>query len=75
MSMTKSATGVEGCLIRGHDGTYYFRVYDADHNFRDYDLMHSDLSITITDPDAYFYRGDGRDCLDHSPATLGEDGH
>jgi hypothetical protein len=29
------------------------------------------LSITITDPDAYFYRGDGIDRLDHSPATLG----
>jgi hypothetical protein len=52
--MTKPATGVEGCLIRGIDGEYYFRVYDADHNFQDYDLMHSDLSITITDPDAFF---------------------
>ena len=37
MTAVKSANGVEGCLIRGHDGTYYFRVYDADHNFRDYD--------------------------------------
>ena len=71
MSTTKSANSVEGCLIRGHDGTYYFRVYDADHNFVDYDVMHSDLSITITDPDAYFYRGDGIDRLDHAPATLG----
>ena len=71
MSTTKSANGVEGCLIRGHDGTYYFRVYDADHNFVDYDVMHSDLSITITDPDAYFYRGDGIVRLDHAPATLG----
>jgi len=33
--------------------------------------MHSDLSITITDPDAFFYREDDRDILDHSPATLG----
>jgi hypothetical protein len=71
MTIAKSANGVEGCLIRGHDGTYYFRVYDADHNFVDYDLAHSDLSITITDPDAYFYRKPGRDVLDHSPATLG----
>ena len=71
MTAVKSANGVEGCLIRGHDGTYYFRVYDADHNFVDYDLMHSDLSITITDPDAYFYRKPGRDVLDHAPATLG----
>jgi len=73
--MKQSADGVEGCLIRGHDGTYYFRVYDANHDFVDYDLMHSDLSITITDADAYFYRGDGGDRLDHAPATLGEDGH
>ena len=66
--MKQPANGVEGCLIRGH---YYFRVYDANHDFVDYDLMHSDLSITITDSDAYFYRGDGIDRLDHSPATLG----
>jgi hypothetical protein len=72
MTATK-ATGVEGCLIRGHDGEYYFRVYDDNWNFVDYDLMHSDLSITITDPDAYFYRKPGRDVLDHSPATLGID--
>lgn len=71
--MKQPAKGAEGCLIRGHDGKYYFRVYDARHDFVDYDLMHSDLSITITDPDAYFYRGDGGDCLDHAPATLGMD--
>ena len=69
--MKQPAKGAEGCLIRGHDGTYYFRVYDADYNFVDYELMHSDLSITITDPDAYFYRSDGHDRLDHAPATLG----
>jgi hypothetical protein len=68
-----SADGVKGCLIRSFDGTYYFRVYDAEHNFVDYDLHHSDLSVTITDPDAFFYRGDGINRLDHSPATLGHD--
>ena len=72
MTATK-ATGVEGCLIRGINGEYYFRVYDADHNFVDYDLAHSDLSITITDSDAYFYRKDGVDILDHAPVTLGID--
>ena len=65
MSMTKSATGVEGCLIRGHDGTYYFRVYDADHNFQDYDVMHSDLTITITDPDAFYIKTDAPNGLKH----------
>jgi len=71
MTTAKSANGVEGCLIRGHDGEYYFRVYDANHDFVDYDLMHSDLSITIKDPDAFFYRDEISDRLDHSPATLG----
>jgi hypothetical protein len=73
--MKQPADGVAGHLIRGHDGEYYFRVYDARHDFVDYELMHSDLCVTITDPDAYFYRGDGHDRLDHAPATLGEDGH
>ena len=71
MTIAKSATGAEGCLIRGIDGTYYFRVYDADYNFQDYDLMHSDLSITVTDPDAFFYNDEFTARLDHSPATLG----
>ena len=71
MTTAKSATGVEGCLIRGVDGEYYFRVYDADHNFQDYDLMHSDLSITVTDPDAFFYNDEFTARLDHAPATLG----
>jgi len=65
-----SADGVKGCLIRSFDGTYYFRVYDADHNFVDYDIRHSDLCVTINDPDAFFYQGS---MLDHAPATLGID--
>ena len=47
------------------------RVYDQDHNFTDYDLHHADLEVTITDPDAYFYRDEFTDRLDHSPDTLG----
>ena len=66
-----SADGVKGVLIRTIDGTYCFRVYDADHNLVDYDLTHSDLCVTITDEDAFFYRGDNIDRLDHAPATLG----
>ena len=73
MTTAKSANGVEGCLIRGINGEYYFRVYDADHNFVDYDLAHSDLSITITDADAYFYNDEFTARLDHAPATLGID--
>jgi hypothetical protein len=65
------AQGVEGHLLRLGTGEYVFRVYDQNHNFVDYDLAHSDLCVTITDPDAVFYRDEYRDVLDHSPETLG----
>lgn len=67
----RSANGVCGHLLNLIDGTVVFRVYDAEHNFVDYDLHHSDLCVTIDDPDAYFYHRDGRDILDHAPMTLG----
>jgi hypothetical protein len=67
----KSANGVEGHLIYTAMGKYMFRVYDKDNNFVDYDLAHSDLCVTINDADAYFYRDEYSDVLDHSPETLG----
>lgn len=68
----KSANGVRGHLLYIHgDGKYVFRVYDANHNFVDYDLLHNDLCVTIDDADAYFYRDEYSDVLDHAPATLG----
>ena len=66
----KSANGVEGCLIRSIGGKYFFRVYDSEGNFVDYDLQHSDLCVTICDEDAYFYLNS---VLDHAPATLGHE--
>ena len=68
---TKSANGVRGHLLNLVDGTIVFRVYDDNHNFVDYDIHHSDLCVTITDSDAYFYRRDDQDILDHAPMTLG----
>lgn len=68
---TKSANGVQGCLIPGLDGELYFRVYNADYYFQDYLITHSDLSVTITDPDAFFYHDEFTARLDHAPATLG----
>ena len=64
------ANGVSGHLI-SVEGRTMFRVYDQDHNFTDYDLHHADLEVMITDPDAYFYRDEFTDRLDHSPETLG----
>ena len=68
----RSANGLKGQLIRSFDGTYYFRVYDKDHNFEDYALTHSDLTIVIDDPDAFLYDDEFSTRLDHSPATLGK---
>lgn len=73
MSNIKSANGARGCIISGFDGTYYFRVYDADHNFTDYDLHHCDLAVIIDDEDAFFYSDESGTRLDHAPATLGKE--
>ena len=67
----KSANGVRGHIIDSFDGTYYFRVYDKDHNFVDYDLRHCDLTVVNDDPDAYFYDDEFSSRLDHAPMTLG----
>ena len=69
--MKLSANGVQGQLIWCSDGVYRFRVYTDDFEFTDYDLLHSDLSVTITDPDATFYSDHNGDRLDHNPETLG----
>ena len=52
--MNIKAKGVKGFIIRGVDD-YWFRVYDKDHNFKDYEIWHHDLAITIDDDDAVLY--------------------
>ena len=69
--MKLSANGVEGFLIRHFDGQYRFRVYRAGFDFTDYELLHSDLCVTIKDEDATFYSDNERNILDHSAETLG----
>lgn len=67
------ANGLRGQLLYSFEGTYVFRIYDKDYNFKDYNLQHSDLSVIIDDEDAFLYEhidgGIGK--LDHSPETLG----
>ena len=77
MMKTKLARGTRGFLLRSIDDTggldYVFRIYGADHSFRDYELFHSDLEVEIIDEEATFYEAEeGRRArLDHSPRTLG----
>jgi hypothetical protein len=76
---TSPARGARGFLLRSIDDAgcsqYFFRVYGADHSFRDYELLHSDLEIEIVDEEATFYEADeSLDArLDHSPRTLGRE--
>jgi hypothetical protein len=67
----ESADGQEGYLIWCGGDRYVFRQYDANHDFKDYDIHHTDMRIKIIDADAYFYDHNGQLTVDHSPATLG----
>ena len=67
----KSAEGTKGFILYTmndmNDDILVFRVYNEDHTFTDYDLLHSDLEVTINGGDATFYEfEDGRNILDHS---------
>jgi hypothetical protein len=68
----ESADGKEGCLIWCGGDRYVFRIYTkAPEEFVDYDIFHTDMTIKIVDPDAFFYTDETSACIDHSPATLG----
>ena len=68
----KSANGISGYLLRSAGGKYFFRVYTEEiFSFKDYELLHSDLYVTIDDEDATLYEDGETLLLDHNPATLG----
>jgi hypothetical protein len=48
-----------------------FRVYDENHDFVDYDILHCDMRVKIMDSDAFFYTDGDIAQIDHSPDTLG----
>ncbi len=67
----KDASGVDGVII--HSGSsYFFRVYDENYEFTDYELHHDDLSVTINeDALAAFYSDGEKYWIDHSPSVFG----
>lgn len=62
----------EGVLLKSFGGGMFFREYAGENGeYVDYEILHSDLSITINDDDAAIYKINGSLAIDHSPETLG----
>ena len=61
----KPANGATGYLIWCGGDKYVFRVYDKEHNFVDYDILHHDLQVVILEDDATFYETENKNYLDH----------
>ena len=62
---TTPAAGTKGILIRSLGDKVYFRVYQENGDFVDYDIYHHDLSITIDDDGAVFCEQDGKHFIDY----------
>ena len=73
MNTSKPAQGQRGFLIRGMDGQIWFRQYNADHDFVDYDITHYDCEIEIVDSSAELVRNAHGDFLDYTRESLGID--
>ena len=70
MNSSKPAQGQRGLLIRGMDGQIWFRQYDENHDFVDYDITHYDCEIEIVDSSAELIRTERGDYLDYTPASM-----
>lgn len=69
-SQETRAIGQRGFLIRGADETVWFRVYDAKHDFIDYEITNYDCEVVIIDPDAAFIRSEAGDFLDYTTQSM-----
>jgi len=64
------AIGVRGFLIRGMGDEMWFRVYNPDHSFTDYEITHHDCEVVIIDPSAAFIKGDAGEFLDYTTESM-----
>ena len=71
MNSRKPAQGQRGLLIRGMDGQIWFRQYDDNHDFVDYDITHYDCEIEIVDSSAELIRNEHGDILDYTREAMG----
>jgi hypothetical protein len=67
----QKAHKLKGYLCMSLEGQYFFRRYQQDGSFCDYDINHTDMEIQIVDTDAYIYKKDGECYIDHAPESLG----
>lgn len=70
----KNANKRKGIILRSlDDGPSLFRIYDSRGNFKDYEIIHHDLSVQILDDSAEFLESaDGKKFyLDYSRKVLG----
>ena len=67
----KPAKGMKGFIMHGVDidggAFYFFRVYNEDFTFVDYDILHHDLEVEILGTDAVLYRSEFGACIDYPP--------
>jgi hypothetical protein len=64
------AIGQKGFLIRGADDSVWFRVYDNNHDFIDYEITNHDCEVVIIDPHAAFIRTEAGDFLDYTTESM-----
>ncbi len=72
-SMTHSeeqAIGARGFLIRGIEDQVWFRVYDKNHDFVDYEITNHDCEVVIIDKDAALIRSEAGDFLDYTTESM-----
>ena len=67
----KPAQGQRGLLIRGTGDKIWFRQYQPDGEFVDYEITHHDCEVEITDDSAELVRNAYGDYLDYTPEALG----
>ena len=66
-----SAKGKEICIFYGADGDYYVRVYESEHEYKDYEMKFTDLFAVVTSDDIALYENeDGAAWIDHTPEVI-----
>lgn len=69
----KSAKGIRGYLLYNpFTHQHFFRIYNEDKTFVDYDVCAEDIAIQILDDGISLYQSEDRNRLDWSSRVLGK---